>query len=251
MVQKAKFIYQLKLMLIIGIILLLPIEGQTKLHFGVISLVKEKIDELKGSISGKVVVKSYSYNEAAVFMGTLTLTNLGGIRVILYSNGKVVKSTTVVGNSYKFTGVAPGEYTVKAKVTDEIWNTNESLTIKVTSGETIAGPVLIFDREYGTQTLSSAVNKQLAVDLSNIFCYPNPTTFGEVIFAHLPEQVTIRIFNLKGEKVFEAEKADETSKWVWNCRDSLGNDVPSGVYFYKCTDPYNHYLISNLIIERE
>ncbi len=74
----------INLMLIMGIILLLPIEGQAKLHFGMISLVKETIDELKGNIYGKVVVKSYSNNENSQRLGTLTPDNLDGIRVILY-----------------------------------------------------------------------------------------------------------------------------------------------------------------------
>lgn len=234
----------INLMLIMGIILLFPIEGQAKLHFGVISLVKEKIDELKGSISGKVVVKSEGIevdiygicNGRYCLTGTLTPTNLDGISVILYSNGREVKSTTVVGNSYKFTGVAPDEYTVKAKVTDEIWNTNETSSIKVTSGESIAGPTLEFEKS-GSNPLYYSV------------CYPNPVREGQdVIFERLAQQTTIRIFNLKGEKIREFI-AD--GMYVWDCKDSLNEDVPSGVYFYKLTSsPPNDWFISNLIIER-
>lgn len=227
----------INLMLIMGIILLLPIEGQAKLHFGVISLVKEKIDELQGNIYGKVVVKSYSCNEEHYFLWTLTPTNLDGISVILYSNGREVKSTTVVGNSYKFTGVAPGEYTVKAKVTDEIWNTNETSSIKATSGESIACPTLEFDS---------------GNSLHYPIVYPNPFNgkkHDHVVFDRLVEHATIRIFNLKGEKIMEVVVYSNPT--VWDCTDSLGNAVPSGVYFYKLTSPLpNDYFISNLIIER-
>ncbi|MEW6608551.1 MAG: hypothetical protein AB1414_14085 [bacterium] len=238
----------LKLIMIgLTFLLLISNKGQAKLHFGVISLVKEKIDELKGNIYGKVVVKSYSYdhdnegncNGRYCFLGTLTLTNLDGIRVVLYSNGKAVKSTTVVGNSYKFTGVAPGEYTIKAKVTDEIWNTNETLSVKLTSKENIGGPILEFDK--------------ITVGNINVVCYPNPfrprQEHTSISFERLPQDVDIWIYNLTGGLV-KSTSGIISGIWQWDVKNDSGEPLPSGVYFYKICDSLNNYLINNLIVER-
>ncbi|KAA3605337.1 MAG: T9SS C-terminal target domain-containing protein [Calditrichaeota bacterium] len=68
--------------------------------------------------------------------------------------------------------------------------------------------------------------------------YPNPFNPSTKIDFNLPsnEEVTVAIFNLKGEKVNEILNANlpqGTHSVVWDGKDLNGNLVSSGTYFYK------------------
>ncbi|MBN2411443.1 T9SS type A sorting domain-containing protein [candidate division KSB1 bacterium] len=68
--------------------------------------------------------------------------------------------------------------------------------------------------------------------------YPNPFNPETVILYELPEATPVRIdiYNSLGQKVLtliDSKKPAGTHKIIWNGRDSAGQSVPSGIYFYR------------------
>ncbi|MFH1961481.1 MAG: T9SS type A sorting domain-containing protein [bacterium] len=68
------------------------------------------------------------------------------------------------------------------------------------------------------------------------YCYPNPSTNGEVVFDKLTKQVKVRIYNLAGELVYDRAHTTD-GKWVWKCENNDGDKAASGVYVYILTCP--------------
>jgi len=67
--------------------------------------------------------------------------------------------------------------------------------------------------------------------------YPNPFNPETNIFFQLSQDdyITLSVYNLKGQKVRELYKGDTLAgkhSFLWNGKDSVGNSVSSGVYFY-------------------
>jgi hypothetical protein len=87
-------------------------------------------------------------------------------------------------------------------------------------------------------SFSQSTAKQDALELINVF--PNPylgvNRFEQnrfqrkVTFSHLPENATIRIFNLAGILVRKLEKSDASQFAEWNMQNENGNPVASGIY---------------------
>ena len=81
-------------------------------------------------------------------------------------------------------------------------------------------------------------NELIPISTELIGNYPNPFNPTTTISYQLPEnsEVTLSIYNIKGQKVTtlvnEKLEAGNHSA-VWNGRDSNGNQVGSGIYFYK------------------
>jgi flagellar hook assembly protein FlgD len=80
--------------------------------------------------------------------------------------------------------------------------------------------------------------------LTNV--YPNPfnpsTNIGYTLAAQ--QDVTIQIFNSRGQKVREyrvGEKAAGTYSQVWDGKDSSGNNVTTGVYFIRMQAGFNSF----------
>ena len=66
--------------------------------------------------------------------------------------------------------------------------------------------------------------------------FPNPFNPSTTISYALPsdsKSANLVITNIRGEKVREFELNNSNSSVVWNGKDELGNNVSSGVYFYK------------------
>lgn len=68
--------------------------------------------------------------------------------------------------------------------------------------------------------------------------YPNPFNNETIIKIRAENQGNIRlnILNLLGQQVFEYGRTvsgPETLNILWDGRDSAGNDLPSGIYFYR------------------
>jgi hypothetical protein len=68
--------------------------------------------------------------------------------------------------------------------------------------------------------------------------YPNPFNNETIIQVKVPNsgQIKLEIANLLGQRVFEYNKEVDGPKTVnigWDGRDSDGNDLPSGIYFYR------------------
>ncbi|RKZ35239.1 hypothetical protein DRQ33_00115 [bacterium] len=71
-------------------------------------------------------------------------------------------------------------------------------------------------------------------------CFPNPFNAATVINYELPEKarVKIEVFDLSGHKVTTLLNDEQSAGYrsvVWNGTDDSGNDVASGIYFYRLT----------------
>ncbi|MDI6736074.1 MAG: T9SS type A sorting domain-containing protein, partial [bacterium] len=73
-----------------------------------------------------------------------------------------------------------------------------------------------------------------ATTLENAYCYPNPTK-DKITFVLPPGKVTIQIFSIAGEKVFEEVDTDGVT-WTWKCINSANEKVASGIYIYTLSD---------------
>ena len=91
--------------------------------------------------------------------------------------------------------------------------------------------------------LVSADKNQMSLSSFNLYNYPNPfkpsgaghspaTTISFSLNNENTEDTEIIIFNLKGQKVKRLSTINGQQSVVWNGKDSNGNPVCSGVYFY-------------------
>jgi len=58
-------------------------------------------------------------------------------------------------------------------------------------------------------------------------------------FTHLPQECTIRIFNVAGQLVqtLNVSNVFNTSRYIWDMRDKNGHEIPYGVYIYHVEAP--------------
>jgi flagellar hook assembly protein FlgD len=68
--------------------------------------------------------------------------------------------------------------------------------------------------------------------------YPNPFNASTSIKYTLPENahVEIAIYNIQGQLVRTLSKGEESSGThlaIWDGKDNIGKQLPSGIYFYK------------------
>jgi hypothetical protein len=72
-----------------------------------------------------------------------------------------------------------------------------------------------------------------AQDLKDVVIWPNPfrpKKDGFITFSNLPQNATIRIYNVAGELIIEEEIKE--ARWEWNGRSSTGEQVPTGCYIF-------------------
>jgi hypothetical protein len=86
---------------------------------------------------------------------------------------------------------------------------------------------------------ASAFVSLVSYDVSGAIAYPVPYKStqgnGTICFRQLGSQATIRIYTASGRKVFETEVTPSTPggcEYPWNVKNSSGENVASGVYFY-------------------
>jgi hypothetical protein len=123
---------------------------------------------------------------------------------------------TTITFKAKAEGVSVLFFTQDTRFIDIMWN-----LVKFTSNK-----VLI--------NISEDTLNQLSTTLKNAYAYPNPSNIGEVNFANLTENTTIRIYTIAGELVYKREDFDEEP--IWRCRNLSGEPVASGIYIYILTN---------------
>jgi len=72
----------------------------------------------------------------------------------------------------------------------------------------------------------------------NLTNFPNPFNPETTIRFNLPQNshITLEVYNLLGQKImtlFEGDKAAGNYSLKWDGKDQKGNNVASGIYFYK------------------
>ncbi|MBN2830240.1 MAG: T9SS type A sorting domain-containing protein [Candidatus Cloacimonetes bacterium] len=82
--------------------------------------------------------------------------------------------------------------------------------------------------------------------------YPNPFNPTTTISFELPtkSKVTLSVFNIRGQRIctlIDEQKAKGKHCVIWTGQDDMGNNVPSGVYFYRMETP-NRSLTNKMIL---
>src|SRR5512145_620368 len=68
------------------------------------------------SLTGKVRLTGYLVNEDGTHGGTRVVDNASGVPVELLHGDKVVGRTTTVDGTYRFSGLAPGDYVARSRI---------------------------------------------------------------------------------------------------------------------------------------
>ncbi len=166
--------------------------------------------------------------------------------------------SAVVGNVSPSPPGRPGNLTINAALSQTnvncaVWH---AFIANLTAGDTLppaVGTVIRFNKileiqrgdvKQFTPNLISVGNTAVAKqDVQNVKVFPNPYYgFNRaetdrvnrfVTFSHLPDQATIRIFNLAGNLVRTLEKNDQTNTnqfMRWDLQNENGLPVASGIY---------------------
>jgi len=120
------------------------------------------------------------------------------------------------------------------------WDTNNGVTINGSDAD--ENPVngtpgeqnSVYESQASVQTSSS-----LPDHIRYIYNYPNPFNPSTRIYCTLPadnnvQQISIDIFNLRGQKVrtlIQKKQVQGELSVVWDGSDDRGRDLPSGIYF--------------------
>ncbi len=146
-------------------------------------------------------------------------------------------SNNTVGQEFKF-GIAGGdnESGYGLNHIENIDDTQESAVIASQWGS--INPVFYNLWDYDAGAPTSTEEEQVAnkYDLSQNYPNPfNPTTTINFSVKR-SKKVSLTIYNMLGQKIQEMQYSNlnaGTYNYVWNARDFNGNQVGSGVYFYK------------------
>lgn len=74
-----------------------------------------------------------------------------------------------------------------------------------------------------------------AASISNAYAYPNPVRLDEhqtVLFANLPNGATVSVHTLDGVLLATLQETDGNGGVEWDCRDTNGTLIESGVYLF-------------------
>lgn len=76
----------------------------------------------------------------------------------------------------------------------------------------------------------------------------SPAKDGKIIFMGLPYHASVNIYNIAGEEIYRKENIEDIvdNKWIWECINSSGDKVASGVYIYVIKDKEGNKKIGKL-----
>lgn len=161
-------------------------------------------------------------------------TSISDVIVYLYLSGDSADTdTTSYDGNYEFTSLVSGKYKVKPKKSDWSFKPSEINYNPLNSNQTDQDFKGLPDNNRIVDNYDNLPRKyQLYQNHPNPF---NPIT--QITF-DLPkkEHVTVKIFDLRGSELimlFDGIKQAGHYELIWNGKDRFGNNVTSGVYFYK------------------
>jgi hypothetical protein len=106
---------------------------------------------------------------------------------------------------------------------------NQSITVTATAANGKSGSITV---------------NTISFDVSGAYAYPVPykASFGTgiITFAGLGTQASIHIYTASGRRVFDTQVnncADQTKCFQWDVKNSSGESLASGVYFYVIQSP--------------
>ena len=168
------------------------------------------------ALSGRVRLTGYLVDARGVFTGTRVVNDADGVDVELRHGYNFSRHATTVAGAYRFDGLSPGLYTVRARVIGDIADETRDLTIvdrDIVSGDTI-------------QLVSSG----------DIYPVPNPGYSYSYLWFSIPdtEQVELRVRDLKGnttQVVVSKNLPKGLQSAYWNWRDQYGQLVSGSLYW--------------------
>ena len=101
--------------------------------------------------------------------------------------------------------------------------------------------------EASSATSNIGENKPRFVKKFNLLNnYPNPFNNQTIISANIdkPAKINLQIFDILGREVFNKNKEISSAGKItfrWNGLNSLGDELSSGIYFYRITANSNGY----------
>jgi hypothetical protein len=168
------------------------------------------------TLSGRVRLTGYLVDDRGVFTGTRVVNDADGVDVELRHGYNFSRHATTVAGAYRFDGLSPGLYTVRAQVIGDVADETRDLTIvdrDIVSGDTI-------------QLVASG----------DIYPVPNPGYSYSYLWFSIPdtEQVDLRVRDLKGnttQVVVSKNLPKGLQSAYWNWRDQYGQLVSGSLYW--------------------
>lgn len=195
----------------------------------------------------------YSYYVTAVYdEGESDASNVALTTVELFSPEEFTATSQGANGTIMCTWSAPNQsraisgYNVYRD--DEVIGNTSSLfypDINVPSGEYTYWVTAVYSDDYESEPSNSVVLQHTSVSIPLVpeiteLCgnYPNPFNPSTDIQFNLsePQNVVIEIYNIKGEMVkrlVDKQMEAASHSVTWDGKDSFGEDVSSGIYFYK------------------
>jgi hypothetical protein len=91
-------------------------------------------------------------------------------------------------------------------------------------------------------------------NLNDVIAYPNPFNKSvgdnEITFENLTSKITIRIYKLTGELIWEKDFTTTDGKVVWEVCNDSGRPIAGGIYIYLITNSQGHKTAGKLAIIR-
>jgi|SRR5262245_7381024 len=92
------------------------------------------------SLTGKVRLTGYLVNEDGTHGGTRVVENASGVQVELLHGNTVVGRTTTVDGTYRFSGLAPGDYVARSRVVGTVGD--QTVPLVIASTDIVSGDPL-------------------------------------------------------------------------------------------------------------
>jgi FlgD Ig-like domain len=174
------------------------------------------------ALSGPVILRGFLVDADSRFAGTRVVGDADGVAVELTDGARVLARTTTVGGTYRFTGVGPGAYTVRARVNDAVAYETRTLTVS-------RNDLAVLD----TVRLTSA---------GDLYPVPNPIDQGAVVYftmdAFIP--VTLEVRDPSGELVRTLDFQGVSPglfETLWNGLDNAGQPATGPLYWLTYSGP--------------
>ncbi|MCX5781097.1 MAG: T9SS type A sorting domain-containing protein [Elusimicrobia bacterium] len=100
-----------------------------------------------------------------------------------------------------------------------------------------------------------AISK-LSSDFSNLHCYPNPYKpnsglgHARITFSRLTSYTKVKIYNIAGELVYNAEAETPSGELSWDVINNSGEKIVSGVYIYAISNDIGHKKVGKFAVIR-
>ena len=168
------------------------------------------------SLSGRLRLTGFMVDANGRFAGTRVVDDADGVDVELRLNKNASRHATTVDGAYRFDGLAPGSYFVRAQVIGGVIDETNALTI--VNGDLVSADTLDL------------------VSRGDIVPIPNPAPGYIDLLFWLPDtqQVDVRVRDMQGnttQVVVSKVLPPGLQQLYWNGRDDYGVEVHGALYW--------------------